>query len=888
MSVSDRTRYLALAVIAASCTLEGPGAQAQLEEVIVTAQKRSESAQEVPIAITAFDAEAMKAQQITGFADMRFAAPNVSYTKANFAGNNFMIRGVGTNLVAASADSGVGVHVNEVPLISPRLFETEYYDVEQVAVLRGPQGTLYGRNSTGGAVNMITRKATPDQLEGNIEGQLGNFEHRQLSGAINIPLGNQFGMRFAGIWLDREGYTENLYTGNDVDGRDQYSLRGAFNWSGQSTSADLMVSYFDEDSSRVRSQKTLCLNDPSGLLGCLPDGLDFDLANPSSQLSNIAASDLKLGPLGIFEFGSNRRSLNPRDLRKVNSEFDPTYEADETLVTFELKQELDLHTLALVAGYQDTEVISRADYQWSLGRKIDIPDLVPALVPQNYQALFYDGLLPLSAPSKNSTGSIGGHVASRNDSLESFDQSNQSSEQYSIELRLQSDYAGRFNFLLGGFYMDLDMHNEYWVLSNGFDYVAGVVAAATRQDGLGWVGPQLNVETREYAIESSALFGEIYVDFTDTLKLTVGARYTIDEKNIRHRQVLLNSDPETDERLLQPLNADLPIAYPYGVDDEEWKEITGRMVIDWALSNETLAYASYSRGYKPGGFNPPFDPIEFPGLDSTFDPEFVNAVEIGIKNTLLDNTLKANFTAFYYEYEDMQISRILNRSSFNGNTDAQIYGFEGEFIWAPDQHWVLNSNIAYLHSEAKDYEEVDPRDPTQGRDDVTLIKDINNATNCVALVDPGRFASIAGSQFNSCVELTEAGLPIVDGIDADMDGNHLQNSPQWSINLGAQYRFNLPADYDLALRVDYYWQDDMYARIFNRPVDKIDDWDIWNAQAYLSSPENRWYVRAFVKNIADDDNLVGMFLSGASSGLFTNVFTIEPRTYGLALGYNFN
>jgi outer membrane receptor protein involved in Fe transport len=88
--------------------------------------------------------------------------------------------------------------------------------------------------------------------------------------------------------------------------------------------------------------------------------------------------------------------------------------------------------------------------------------------------------------------------------------------------------------------------------------------------------------------------------------------------------------------------------------------------------------------------------------------------------------------------------------------------------------------------------------------------------------------------------------------------------------------------------VDYYWQDDMYTRIFNRPVDKIDDWDIWNAQAYLTSPDNNWYVRAFVKNIADDDNLVGMYLSGASSGLFTNVFAMEPRTYGLAVGYNFN
>ena len=308
-------------------------ANAQLEEVIVTAQKRAESAQEVPIAITAFDEEAMQARQITGFADMRFAAPNVSYSKTNFTGNNFQIRGVGTNLIAASSDSGVGVHVNEVPLISPRLFETEYFDVEQVAVLRGPQSTLYGRNSTGGAVNMITRTASPDQLEGNLEGQLGNYDHKKINGALNIPLGEQFAARFAGLWLERDGYTDNIFTGNDVDGRDQYALRATFSWLGENTSADLMLSYFDEDSSRSRSQKTMCHNDPSGLLGCLPDKLDFDLPNPDSQLSNILASTAALGPQ--ITRGYMRRMLwtamfyhtQPKEIVIIGNPADPATQA---------------------------------------------------------------------------------------------------------------------------------------------------------------------------------------------------------------------------------------------------------------------------------------------------------------------------------------------------------------------------------------------------------------------------------------------------------------------------------------------------------------------------------------------------------------------------------
>ncbi len=880
-----RKRFLVCAV--AACFLAPLPGFAQLEEVIVTAQKRSESVQDVPIAITAFDEEAMRERQIVGFGDMRFSAPNVNYTKGNFTGNNFQIRGVGTNLVAASADSGVGIHVNEVPIFSPRLFETEYYDVAQVAVLRGPQGTLYGRNSTGGAVNMITRTAHVDALEGNLEGQYGNYDHKKVIGYINVPLGDNFAARFAGLWLERDGYTENLFTGNDIDGRDQYSLRASFNWTGENTTADLMFSYFDEDSTRSRSQKQMCANDPSGLLGCLPDRLAFEKPNPSAQLSNILASDALLGPLGLFPFGSNNPGEEPRDLRKVFADFDPVYKADETLVTLDIEHEIGDYTVALVAGYQETTVLSRMDYTWNVGRPIDIPAALEFIAPETYATLFSEGL-PLSAPSRNATGSVGGNIAYTPQGLESFDQSDRDTDQSSIELRLQSDYDGPFNFLVGGFWMEVDMQDDYWVIANGFDYVAAVAGSVGFQDGFGWVGPQFNTDTEQFTIESEALFGEVYYELTPELKITLGARYNIDTKSISDRQILLNEDAETGERLLQPLGADQPIPVAYRNDSEEWKEWTGRAVLDWAINGDTLAYLSWSRGYKGGGFNPPFDPVDFPSQTATFDPEFVDAWEVGVKNTLLDSTLQANFSAFYYDYEGMQTSKIVNRTSFNENTDAQIYGLEAEFVFAPSARWQFNANASYLHTEVKDFASVDPRDPTGGRDDVTLIKDNTQATNCVVSLSPEEFADAGvGGQVNSCRGLLEQGLPVTDGVLEDLDGNQLLNSPEWSMSLGGQYNASLPGDYGLSLRVDYYWQDEMYTRLYNREVDKIDAWDIWNAQANLVSPDESWYLRAYVKNIADDNHFVGQFLSSASSGLFTNVFTLEPRTYGLAIGYNF-
>ena len=595
---------LAGAVAAAASLPAAPPVAAQLEEIIGVAQKRSESAQDVPIAITAFDEDAMRDRQIVGFADMRFNAPNVGYNKGNFTGNNFQIRGVGTNLVAASADSGVGIHVNEVFIVSPRLFETEYYDVAQVEILRGPQGTLYGRNSTGGAVNMITRLPEFDALSGNLEGQFGNYEHKRVNGAVNIPITDSLALRAAGIWLDRDGYTENIVTGNDVDGRDQWSGRLSLRWlPTDTTDIQLMMSYFEENSSRSRSQKTMCNNDPTGILGCIPDRLEFDVPNPSSQLANILVSDAVLtgltgdpglgSALSLFQLGSNQRGSIPADIREVASEQDPVYESDETLATLTVKQELGDYLLTFVGGYQDTSVLSQMDYQWTVGPQVQVPALFQALAPTTTQTLYGDGLLPISAAHPSNTGVVGGHVQSRLSSLETYDQSNQASEQWSGELRLQSNLDGAFNFLVGGFWMDVDLDNDYYVLANAFDYFATVVPALNGLDGFGWAAPHFNNATPAYNIESQALFGELYYALTPDIKLTVGARYTIDTKTITDRQFLFNEDPATGAPGFQPLGANAPVPGDIRQDAErEWKEWTGRVVLDWAISDESMLCVS--------------------------------------------------------------------------------------------------------------------------------------------------------------------------------------------------------------------------------------------------------------------------------------------------------
>jgi len=219
-----------LAVSASSLALAAVPAFAQdstvIEELVVTAQKKEESIQDVPIAVSAFSQDALAKSKIDGGPNLVLAIPNVNFSKGNFTDYNFQIRGIGSKLVAGSGDAGTGIHLNNAPLTANNLFETEFYDVERVEVLRGPQGTLYGRNATGGVVNMITNKPV-DHFEANLRAELGNFGSQKFRGMINVPLGDKLAVRLAGSTLKRDGYGKNTFTGNDADDRDLYGLRAS-------------------------------------------------------------------------------------------------------------------------------------------------------------------------------------------------------------------------------------------------------------------------------------------------------------------------------------------------------------------------------------------------------------------------------------------------------------------------------------------------------------------------------------------------------------------------------------------------------------------------------------------------------------------------------------
>ena len=195
------------------------------QDIVVTAQRRAESIQSVPIAISAFTQDGLTAQRIDGGPLLQQAVPNLTFSRGQFTGTNLQIRGVGTKIYAPTADSATGIHLNNAPLTANRIFEAEFYDLERLEVLRGPQGTLYGRNATGGVVNTITAKPQFDRFDGKVRAEYGNYESVRLIGHVNMPLGDDAAFRVAAAAVGRDGFGVNRFTGNRIDDRDLWSVR---------------------------------------------------------------------------------------------------------------------------------------------------------------------------------------------------------------------------------------------------------------------------------------------------------------------------------------------------------------------------------------------------------------------------------------------------------------------------------------------------------------------------------------------------------------------------------------------------------------------------------------------------------------------------------------
>lgn len=921
--------------------------------IIVTAQRQAQSLQEVPIAVSAFDSDALEAQQIENASDLQLTLPNVSFTKSNFTASSFTIRGIGDLCVGVSCDSATAIHLNDAPLFSTRLFETEYFDLERVEVLRGPQGTLFGRNATSGVVNVVTAKPDLGEFGASLEGEYGNFNSIKLKGMVNVPLGETLGVRVAGFYLNRDGYTENLFNNTRIDGRDMYAVRGSIKWEPTpDTTVDLMAYYFREDDDRARIQKQLCQRDPTGVLGCLNTRRDFDKVNTNATFTGTLGSaeffainglPAALGLNSLYGPDGHAGFVEPNDVRQVRTDFTPEYFTDELQLQAHIEHNFGPINVAITGTYQETEVDSRQDYNTSVLNRTDIDAALAT-----FNALSAGGAGPLGAfqpvldavtsgtqlctsdTDPTGLGSFGGNRICADTPI-SLDRSDQDNTSWSIEGIISSDLDGPFNFLLGGIYAENNLgQNSYYVNTFAIDYIAGVLGG-----GAGYLGtPFFRNNTQDFKLESYGIFGEVYFDVTDTLKVTGGLRYNNDKKSITARSTLASflvpfgqTGDVFDSPFVGSFDADPGTPGNQLVQSRNvaFDEITGRFVVDWQMTPDNLIYASYSRGYKSGGINPPLQPIF--QVSESFGPEQIDAFEIGSKNVFGNGQLVLNATAFYYKYKGLQLSRIIARTSVNDTIDADIYGVELEGVLRPDPDWVINMGFSYLKTKVVgDQLFSNPRDPGGGRADAVIIKDITNGANCAVV--PGTAGNAAGANafvdaingglglqgttpfpadggiastgaFSICSVLEAqaaaigggfdaAGLTILSpGVQVNLRGNALPQAPVAKVSAGVQYTHNFDSGWTLVPRFDIAYTGDQFGSVFNGNVNKIEGFTQANASIQLNGNDEKWFVRAFIQNIFDSNSTTGLYLTDASSGLFTNIFTLDPRRYGIGAGIKF-
>jgi outer membrane receptor protein involved in Fe transport len=418
-----------------------------LEEIVVTAQKRSESLQDVPIAVSAFTQDALEDQGIVSGPDLKIAVPNVAFNDLGFGRFNFQIRGVGAFLIGPSADTGVGIHQNNIPLQQNRLPTAEFYDVERVEVLRGPQGTLYGRNSTGGVVNVLSVKPD-DEFSAEATGELGNFNSKRLKGYVNLPAGDQLAFRVAGTMIDRDGTIENTGTGNDVDSRDIWSTRATVRWQPtDSFQATAMWETFRQDDSSGANQKTLCaVNSGPEFVGAqATDAISRALLTDSCADTHVTDSrnygvSNSLGTLpGILAYYTGANSGNyfegatvDRDLRTIDKAVDPFLDVENDLFSLELALDINdgLSLTAVTAYAEDDMQLSNTD--WGATPTVGFNTANPLI---SDEGIYVDPNLGATDVALNRF-----YLA-------------RETEQISQELRLQSTFDGSVNFNLGALYM---------------------------------------------------------------------------------------------------------------------------------------------------------------------------------------------------------------------------------------------------------------------------------------------------------------------------------------------------------------------------------------------------------------------------------------------------
>lgn len=718
-----------------------------VEEIVVTAQKREETAQRVPIAITAISPQTLNDTGFDNLANLTKLAPSLQLS--NFGPIAFVtMRGIGNENTTAGGDPGVAIHFDGVYLGRPVGALFQAFDTERVEVLRGPQGTLYGRNATGGSINYITNKPT-DTFEFTGDATYGNYNWMRGRAAVNLPVSDSFKLRLVGFGEKRDAFTINTDpSGNDANDAENWGFRAhaLYEPSGQ-FKALLSTSYV----------KATGVGSHSELREPFPTGT---LAFPASVVAATLPGEAN------FRVGGTQLVNDLTPFREAN---DTPESQDNYMWVSSLTLDWDAGPIALrsITGYVKTKFDNYDDQDGSSKRLLDL-QLV------------------------------------------------ENSEAFSQEIQILSNTDAPLSWIVGAYYF----HEDASRFSNMRGDILDAWASRTGQPFGFYFGGDVSAE-------SYAFFGQATYRFGGGFSVTGGLRYTNDRKDGTNVGFLFS-----------------PPAYSEPVGGR-WDDVSYRLVADYQVNPDILLYASYSTGYKSGGINQAINASVEPAV---YDPEKVRAAELGLKSTLLDDTLRFNISAYHNSYDDLQfqVFGVVGNRAFNAE-GATVKGLEIEMQIVPAPWFRLESSFGY-----------------------------------------------ADSSFDDQVIAVSAGQNV------DIGGNQVQRTPEFTVNVGATFIQDFASGAEARLRVDVSLVDSMYYTALNRRggfsdpggSDYAPGYENVDARLFIDSPDKRWTGELFITNIFDTAQTGNLFRSIGftdipNGGGLEMVTYRPPRQFGARVGFSF-
>ena len=880
----------------------------EVEEVVVTATKKSESIQDIALSIEAFTSESIAENMIEDISDLAEVVPGLVIDKGIGSGASYSMRGAGSYGVGAAVIGSIVTASNGHNYNSSSIADIGFFDVERIEVLKGPQGTKFGRNAVGGIINMITARPTREfGASYNIE--LGNLSTKQFNAHVNIPITESIRTRLALVSKKRDGTTHNINTGNDFNDIDSWGIRFSMDWDiGDSTILKLTTEQFEGDDNRTNVGTVYC--DPHPLYGCNPLERGQPNATPDSRGSTAALFNL----IAALDFTANTNSyantVSPDSFRFANLDRDPVHQQTARFSTLELNHELrDDLTLNFKYSYGHRDYYHMNDNDYSVASEPFV-----GLAPQF-------GLGPISW--NGCFGGFGKGFCEDIDSDRTYEFSNVRTYGKQFEASLISNFDGPFNYTVGAYTLDSKNHNIYQIQTAAWNMISiaaqhpyniPVFGGALTGYGstdlflplvLGAPGtltpaglmallnatPQYEVpiELQGYLnddrvhTESFALFGEIYFDFSDATKLTLGLRYNDDTVTDNIQSCITTFSCKIDRYpLSQRLSGEYGFFPTTVVESDD--STAYKVALQHDLSDDVMIYGSYTTAVKAGGNNP-----NETGTPDPYDPEETGVFELGFKGILMDGAMLLNSTYFQNSTDGMLISAIVNAGSRNNNVDAEIEGLEGNMVFFLSETTRLDATWLFVDSEIKEFSTISPVNINQATAILSPPVSVDpQGILRYVLTDKGLLFKSAGYvctlPFNPAagVDCPSTGL----GTAVDVSGNKLPQSPKKSYSIAINHDINLTNSVTTA-RLAYRYMSEREGNVFNTDRSRMPAHDFMDLSITYKPNNKDWHAAFYVKNIQDNVLIGSWAAASALQGGAQFATYTDPRTFGIMFGSSF-